>query len=277
MNDDESKQAFNRITIIGTGVIGCSVACMIKGCGLAEEVVGVDSLPANLEMARRLGFIDRGLEDPARGVMGADAVIVATPLQQVFMTIEKIGPDMRPGAMLTCTAGTTLRIWQQIIKEVKEAEGFVPSFPLVFTKSNGPAVASPMLLQGRRCLVASCEAFDQVQVARVAGFWKDLGMDPQIVDDSKFEWSVAAGHLWPQLITQRVRQLAVKNEWELGESVIKHWLDAVGQSNDLERSYQLYSKKLNQLLTMLVEELTQLKRDLGGASQSQPDQAEGAE
>ena len=102
-------------------------------------------------------------------------------------------------------------------------------------------------------------------------------MDSQIVDDAKFEWSVAAGHLWPQLITQSVRQLAEKNEWELGESVIKHWLDTVCQSKDMERSYQLYSKKLNQLLTMLVEELTQLQRDLGGDSQARPTETKGAE
>jgi cyclohexadieny/prephenate dehydrogenase len=272
-----SDTKFNRITVIGTGVVGCSVACMIKGNGLAEEVVGVDSLPANLEMARRLGFIDRGLEDPARGVMGADAVIVATPLQQVFMTIEKIGPDMRPGAMLTCTAGTTHRIWQQIIKEVKEAKGFVPSFPLIFTKANGPAVASPTMLLGCRCLVASCEEFDQDQVARVAEFWKQLGMNSEIVDDTKFEWSVAAGHLWPQLVGKSVRQLAERNDWELGQSVIKHWLDAVGQPNDLERSYQLYSKKLNQLITILIDELSQVQRDLGGGVQPRAEEAEADE
>ena len=113
-----SSKHYRRITIIGTGAVGCSIACLARGNGLVDEVVGVDRDTAHLEMARRLGFIDRAEEDPARGVMGAEAVVFAVPLDEIFMVVQKAGADIRPDALVTCTAGTTQRLWSQLINEV---------------------------------------------------------------------------------------------------------------------------------------------------------------
>jgi prephenate dehydrogenase len=264
MADANATQIYNRMTIIGTGAIGCSVACLIKGRGLAKEVVGVDRVPAHLEMARKLGFIDRGLDDPARGVMGAQGVVIATPLHEVFRVSEKAAPDLRPEVMLTCTAGTTHRIWKQLVSEVPQAGRLVPSFPLVYSASNGPAATSPALLQGRRCLVASSEDFENGATSKVDEFWRALGLETQILDTESFEWAVTAGYFWPQLVASAAATMAQRHGWPLGDAILKRWLDSVVRNKEMERSHQLYASKLSKLLLEMSEELGQLVSRLGG-------------
>jgi hypothetical protein len=233
---------------------------------MATEVVGVDQQSAHLEMARRLGFIHRGLEDPARGVMGAEAVVLALPLDKLFVTLEKAAPQMRPGAMVTCTAGTPRRLCRQIINEIPSASGFVPSFPLVFSDSQGPAAASSALLMGRQCIVGNAEEFNPEMVGRVQRFWQALGMQPVVEEMEKFEWSVTGRHFWPLLVTSIVSEMARKRDWQEGHTVLNRWLQSVIEPDDLERSYQLNASKLSALLDELGKLISRRSRSLGGGT-----------
>jgi hypothetical protein len=256
--------SFHRIVVIGTGAIGCSVASLVRGHGLAEEVVGVDRVPAHLEMARRLGFIHRGAEDLSRGVMGADGVVLAVPIDEMFITLRQAGRDIRPGAMVTCTAGTTLRVWEQILREIPSLENFVPSFPLVFTSSQGPAAASSALLQDRLCLVGSSDRFAPDSVDRVCSFWSAVGMSTRTVDMEAFEWSVAGRHFWPLLMNSMLREFAAGHGWLDGHAVVAQWLKIITRKIDPGKSYQLHATKLCALLDEFGEELMRMRNRLGG-------------
>lgn len=259
---EPNGKRYRRITIIGTGAVGCSVACLARG--MTDEIVGVDQASAHLEMARRLGFIDRGEEDPARGVMGADGVILAVPLDEVFMVIQKAGADIRPDAMVTCTAGTTLRLWNQLVAEVPAMIKFVPSFPLVHSATRGPGAASASLLQGRRCIVAKNDKSLEEAVQRVASFWKDLGAQVDVLETDPFEWCVAGCHFWPHILIASVAKVAEDRSLRVEGTTLQQWLDAVETEVDLQRSYQLYSSKLASLMDELVQGLTKIRRKLGG-------------
>jgi hypothetical protein len=252
--------------VIGTGALGCSVASLVRGRGLATEVVGVDQQSAHLEMARRLGFIHRGLDDPARGVMGSEAVILAVPLDKLFVILEKAAPQMRPGALLTCTAGTPRRLCKQIITEIPTASSFVPSFPLVFSDSHGPAAASSALLMGKQCMVGSDEEFSSEMIERVQQFWSALGMIPSVEDMEQFEWSVTGRHFWPLIVSSTVSEMARKRNWHEGHTVLNRWLQSVTEPDDLERSYQLNATKLSALLDELGKQISRRSRSLGGGT-----------
>jgi len=261
--DLQSK--FQRITVIGTGVMGCSIASLVRGRGLAAEVVGVDRVPAHLEMALRLGFIQRAEEDPARGVMGADAVVLAVPLDEVFIVLKKAGPDIRPAATVTCTAGTTLRVWQQVVREVEGMRLFVPSFPLVFSATQGPAAAAGSLLDGRECLVGDSETFAEGAVDRVCTFWTALGGKPQRTPVEELEVEVAGRHFLPLLVHGTLRELARERGWKNSEAALDQWLGAIGREVEPGKSFQLLARQLGGLLDELGGKLAQASRKLGGA------------
>jgi prephenate dehydrogenase len=261
---ESDGKRYRRIAIIGTGAVGCSIACLARGGGMVDEIVGVDRVSAHLEMARRLGFIDRGEENPARGVMGADGVVLAVPLDQIFIVFQKAGADIRPDAMVTCTAGTTLRLWNQVVSEVPALSKFIPSFPLVYSATRGPGAASASLLRGRRCLVAQHEGFSGEAVQRVASFWKALGARVDLLDMDPFEWLVAGCHFWPHLLIASVSRVVQNRSLQVEGSTLQQWLDAVETDADLQRSCQLYSSKLTILMDELIRDLSKVRRKLGG-------------
>ena len=264
MPTEPSSKHYRRVTVIGTGAIGCSIACLLRGRGLADEIVGVDRDTAHLEMARRLGFIDRAEEDPARGVMGAEAVIFAVPLDEIFMVVQKAGADIRPDALVTCTAGTTQRLWSQLVNEVPAMSSFVPSFPLVYSSTRGPGAASADLLLDRHCVVVKSGKSSDEAVQRVASFWGALGTRVEVFDTDRFEWRVAGSHFWPHMLIASLTRVVDARSLRVDGTSMQQWLDAVGTEVDLQRSFQLYSAKLCSLMDDLVQDLTRVRRKLGG-------------
>jgi len=261
---EPSSKHYRRITIIGTGAVGCSIACLARGRGLVDEIVGVDRDSAHLEMARRLGFIDRAEEDPARGVMGAEAVVFAVPLDEIFVVVKKAGADIRPDALVTCTAGTTQRLWSQLIDEVPAMTSFVPSFPLVYTSARGPGAASASLLQDRHCIVVKSGQSPEEAVQRVASFWKALGTRVEVLETDPFEWRVAGSHFWPHMLIASLNRVVDTRSLRVDGTSMQQWLDAVGTEVDLQRSNQLYASKLCSLMDDLVQDLSRVRRKLGG-------------
>jgi prephenate dehydrogenase len=270
MPTDPTTKHYRRITIIGTGAVGCSIACLARGRGLVDEIVGVDRDTAHLEMARRLGFVDRAEDDPARGVMGAEAVVFAGPLDEIFMVIKKAGADIRPDALVTCTAGTTQRLWSQLVNEVPAMTSFVPSFPLVYSSTRGPGAASASLLQDRHCIVVNSGKSSEEAVQRVASFWVALGTRVEVLDTDPFEWRVAGSHFWPHMLIASLKRVVKDRSLRVDGTSLQQWLDAVGTEVDLQRSYQLYSSRLCSLMDDLVQDLSKVRWKLGG----KPDDAE---
>ncbi len=263
MSNQEQEGKFNRVTIIGTGMMGCSVACLVKGKGLADEVVGVDKDQAHLEMARQLGFIDRGLDQPARGVMGAEVVVIATAMPEVYQTMEAIGPDLRPQALLTCLAGTPPRVRKQIASDTEGTKNYVPGFPLVATAARGPATAAPSVLTGKVCLLSAAEDIDAGVIERAREFWSGLGMTAQVLAEEDFAWSIASAHYWPRLIAAAVDSVTATENWPRGDSLLKHLLDACGSQDEDQRSMQLQADKLRQLMDRLAGELAKMQKVFG--------------
>jgi prephenate dehydrogenase len=258
-----SGPAFRRITVLGLGAMGGSLAALAKSRGLAEEVVGVDRNPLHLETARQLGLVDRTSDHAARAVMGAERVVLAVPLDEIFKLVEEIGPDVKPGAVLTCTAGTTEKLRVQLVRTVRSAENFVPAFPLTHTRAQGPTAASPEAVQGRRCLV-SAGPVSSLALGEAIRFWADLGLRPVDLPPDRFAASVAGHHDWPRLVAAAAARVAKRGAWPSGRSALAAWMEAVGDDQAIGRREQLYAGPLCGLLGELLEELQADLRALGG-------------
>ncbi|MGC2696868.1 MAG: prephenate dehydrogenase/arogenate dehydrogenase family protein [Candidatus Angelobacter sp.] len=101
--------AINQITIIGTGLIGGSLALALKAAGFAGKIVGCDRAVV-LDRARGMRAIDLGTEDPIEASAGSDLIVLATPVGGIIDLIERIGPIVSPEALITDVGSTKKEI-----------------------------------------------------------------------------------------------------------------------------------------------------------------------
>src|SRR5262245_39202672 len=106
---------FERVTIVGVGLIGGSVGLAAKARNAAKFVVGTGRDAANLAKAQQIGAIDEGTTDLADSVNGSDLIVVCTPVDRIASTILAAAPHCKPGAIFT-DGGSTKR---NIVDEVK--------------------------------------------------------------------------------------------------------------------------------------------------------------
>jgi prephenate dehydrogenase len=97
---------FNRVTIIGVGLIGGSLGMALRARGLASEVIGSGSRQENLRLGVELGALDRFTASMETAVTGANLVIIATPVSATIKVLQEITPYLSPGRSGTVTTSS---------------------------------------------------------------------------------------------------------------------------------------------------------------------------
>lgn len=175
---------FDRITLIGIGLIGSSIARDIKELGLAREVVISTRSEATLKRAEELALGDRYETSAAEAVKGADLVIVSVPVGSSGAVAEQIAPNLMPGAILTDVGSTKASVIAQMAPHVPQGVHFIPGHPLAGTEKSGPDAGFAGLFKGRWCIFTPLPDTDAAALEKLKDFWIALGsrvdeMDPQ--------------------------------------------------------------------------------------------------
>ncbi|KQZ49240.1 prephenate dehydrogenase [Rhizobium sp. Root149] len=175
---------FDRIALIGIGLIGSSIARDIKALGLAGEVVISTRSPETLKRAEELALGDRYTTSAAEAVRDADLVIVSVPVGSSGLVAEQIAPNLKPGAILTDVGSTKASVIAQMAPHVPEGVHFIPGHPLAGTEKSGPDAGFEGLFRGRWCIFTPLPETDEAALGRLRNFWIALGskideMDPQ--------------------------------------------------------------------------------------------------
>jgi len=200
---------FDRVAIVGVGLIGGSFALALKAAKLCGHVVGVGRGAANLESARRLGVIDSIATDPAEAA-GCDLVMVATPVAQFERVLSALAPGLRAGSVVT-DGGSTKR---DVVAAARKALGpkvaqFVPGHPIAGAEKSGAEAAKPELFRDRRVILTPLAENAPADVARIEAAWQACGarvfrMDPETHD----EVLAAVSHLPHLLAYALVKEFA---------------------------------------------------------------------
>jgi prephenate dehydrogenase len=140
--------AIRQITIIGTGLIGGSLALALRKRKFAGKIVGCDR-EATLEKARKHGVIDRGMSNPADAVRGSQIVVLATPVLAIVDLIERLGPALPAKAVLTDVGSTKAVVVEQATKVFGKDVGkrFLAGHPMAGKESSGVDYADADLFQ----------------------------------------------------------------------------------------------------------------------------------
>lgn len=190
----------DRLTVVGVGLIGGSLALALKAAGAVGEVVGVGRGLPNLELAVELGVIDRFDRDPAVGVQGADVVFLGTPVQSLGPMAAAVLPAMKTGAILTDGGSVKGEVIRQIEPHLREGVSFVPGHPIAGTENSGAAAAFESLYRGKRCILTPTESTPVEATRIVEQMWQVAGSNVVVMDVDKHDRILAAISHLPHMI-----------------------------------------------------------------------------
>jgi len=162
---------FKKVAIVGTGLIGGSLALAIKKKGLAQEVVGVSRHQQSLNLAKRMGAIDRGSRDLGI-IRGSELLILATPIEVMLSLAPKIAKFVSDDCLVTDT-GSTKNVLVNKLEEL--FVNFVGSHPLAGSEKTGIANAGADLLRHSLCILTPTKRTPQQALRKITLFWQKLG------------------------------------------------------------------------------------------------------
>ncbi|MEB2847715.1 prephenate/arogenate dehydrogenase family protein [Rhizobiales bacterium RZME27] len=175
---------FNRIALIGIGLIGSSIARDVKELGLANDVVISSRSAETLKRAEGLQLGTHYVSSAAEAVKDADLVIVSVPVGSSGAVAEQIAPNLKPGAILTDVGSTKASVIAQMAPFVPDGVHFIPGHPLAGTEKSGPDAGFAGLFRDRWCIFTPLPDTDAEALEKLKAFWIALGsrvddMDPQ--------------------------------------------------------------------------------------------------
>ena len=174
---------FDRVAFVGIGLIGSSLARVMRRDGLAGEIVACARRPETLAKAMELKLADRVTADPAEAVAGADLVVIATPLSAYAEVGSRLAPALKPGAIVTdvgSVKGAAIRDLQPLLPA---GVHFIPGHPIAGTEHSGPESGFAELFEGRWCILTPIPFSDATALDRLTQLWAATGskvvtMDP---------------------------------------------------------------------------------------------------
>ena len=166
----------DRLTIIGVGLIGGSLARALKTAGAVKEVIGASQSIQHLQHARDLGVIDKAEVDLGASVKDADIVVVAVPVGAMESVFEDIAGHLSDKTILTDVGSTKGSVVDAAKKAFgKLPENFVPAHPIAGTEKSGVDASFAELFQGRRVILTPTETTDANAVSMVRDMWQKVG------------------------------------------------------------------------------------------------------
>jgi prephenate dehydrogenase len=192
---------FNKITIIGVGLIGGSIGLAIKKHKAAGQVVGVFRRSSTLRKALRHKAVDKAVMDIAEGVKGADLIIIGSPVHSIPALAWEAARSAKPGAIITDVGSTKSWIVARLEKLLKGSSAtFVGSHPMAGSEKTGVEFARGDLLEGSPCIVTRTVKTDRRALTKVAGFWKALGAKVDVMDPGEHDRAVSLVSHLPHIV-----------------------------------------------------------------------------
>jgi cyclohexadieny/prephenate dehydrogenase len=217
-----AEPVFQRLCIIGVGLIGSSVARVAKARGdIAGVVVATDANAQHLERARELGFADEVQADAAAAARGCDAVMLSVPVGAIGAVMQRIAPHLAPGCIVTDTGSTKGSVIRDITPHLPAGVHLVPGHPMAGTEFSGPDAGFAELFQGRYCILTPPEGANPAAVERVAELWRRAGSSVEFMDAATHDKVVAIVSHLPHLIAFTICSTADDLAQETREAVLK--------------------------------------------------------
>ena len=213
---------FERLALIGIGLIGSSIARVARQKNLAREIVCCARRETTRATALRLGIVDAAYADPGECVAGADLVIVCTPIGAYAEVGPAIGKHLAKGALLTDVGSVKQAVVRDLGPYVPDGVHFVPGHPVAGTEHSGPESGFAELFEGRWCIITPPPGTDAGAIGRLREFWERAGSTVVSMDPAHHDQVLAITSHLPHLIAYTIVGTATGLEDSLQSEVIKY-------------------------------------------------------
>ena len=195
-----SGPIYERVALIGLGLIASSMFWAMRRGGLAGEVTGYARSAATRDTARRIGLTDRVCDSAAEAVAGADLVVLAVPVGAMGPVAETIAPHLKPGATLTDVGSVKRYVIDAVAPHVPEGVHFIPAHPLAGTEHSGPESGFAELFDNRWCLIVPLPGTPAAPLSRLRALWEGMGSNVDEMDADHHDLVLAVTSHAPHLI-----------------------------------------------------------------------------
>ena len=194
------SETYQRVALIGLGLIASSMAHAMRRAGMTCEIVGTARSEETREIARELGFCDRVTETAAEAVVGADLVVLAIPVGVMEPVAREIGPQLSPAATVMDVGSVKRSVIKAVQPHLPEGVHFIPGHPLAGTEHSGPRSGFAELFDNRWCILVPDEKTDADALDRLTRYWESLGANVETMDADHHDLVLAVTSHAPHLI-----------------------------------------------------------------------------
>ncbi len=212
---------FDRVALIGLGLIGSSIARAARHLNLARTLVAIDRDEAVIARVRELGIADEVTADPAAGVRDADLVILCVPVGVYGAVAQAMRPGLKPGCIVSDVGSVKASVIAQVQPHLPEGVAFVPAHPVAGTEHSGPDAGFSTLFHNRWCILTPPEGTDEAAIERVQAFWSAMGSNVEIMTAQHHDLVLAITSHVPHLIAYNIVGTAADLETVTQGEVIK--------------------------------------------------------
>ena len=194
------NHSFERVCIVGLGLIGGSVGLAMKRSNISNQITGYARSNSTLERAIELGLVDKVEDNLKDAVNDCDLVILATPLSAFKKLVEEMSPFLKKDCIITDTGSAKLSVIEDLSGILPSNVEFVPGHPIAGTEESGPDAGFAELFDNRWCILTPTEDNSSHAIDLVKEFWESIGSKVEIMDPLHHDKVLAITSHIPHLI-----------------------------------------------------------------------------
>jgi cyclohexadieny/prephenate dehydrogenase len=223
---------YNRVALIGLGLIASSMAHAMRQYGLASEIVGHAKSAETRRVALEIGLCDRVFATAAEAVSGADLVVLCVPVGVMGEIAAEIGPHLLPGATVTDVGSVKGAVVEAMAPHMPAGVHFIPGHPIAGTEHSGPRSGFATLFQNRWWLLTPLDGAEAAAVARLRRLCEGMGANVDEMDVAHHDLVLAVTSHTPHLIAYTMVGVAEHMRRVSNSEVVKY---SAGGFRDLTR------------------------------------------
>ena len=195
---------YNRLALIGVGLIGSSIARAAREQGAAASIVATSRSSQTRKRVAELGLADQVVETSTAAVEGADLVIVCIPVGASGAVAREIGPHLAAGATVSDVGSVKGSVVRDMAPHLPKGVHFIPAHPVAGTEYSGPDAGFAELFVNRWCILTPPDGADPKAVEKLAAFWRLLGANVEIMAADHHDLVLAVTSHLPHLIAYTI-------------------------------------------------------------------------
>jgi cyclohexadieny/prephenate dehydrogenase len=212
---------FERLALIGVGLIGSSIARAARAEGAVRSIVATARSQATRERVRELKIADQVVETNAEAAKGADCIIVCVPVGASGAVAAEIAAVIAPGAIVSDVGSVKGAVLRDMAPHIPAHAHLVPAHPVAGTEYSGPDAGFAELFENRWCILTPPAGADEKAVAKLKAFWQRLGANVEMMDATHHDLVLAITSHLPHLIAYNIVGTAADLEAGTRSEVIK--------------------------------------------------------